>query len=267
MNRNETFTAKQLQVGWQAKVIAVIGELTLSPGEICVIAGPNGVGKSTTLKTLARQIKPLSGSLSLSDVDIWQMPPKDFAKQVGYVPQLLDPPSTMMVRDLVALGRNPHQIWWSWETAARDNQAISEALEATDTIALQEKAVGALSGGELQRVAIAMVLAQQTQFILLDEPTAHLDYKHQLQLLSLLKNMQAQGKGILLVLHDLNLIGRIADTVVLLRSQQTAAATVAATGKAKDVLNRANLLDVYEVNVAIQQDKDGITTYVPLSVR
>ena len=223
-------TAKDLHVGFPGKPVAALGELQLHEGEIVVLAGPNGVGKSTTIKTIARQLQPLSGSITLGGKEIWSITAKEFAKQLAYLPQMLDPPQAMLVKEMVAMGRNPHQEWWSWRTDEGDSEAVRTAMEATGTTALSEQPVGLLSGGELQRVCIAMAIAQQTKFLLLDEPTAHLDYKYQLQLLELIAKLKANGLGIMLVLHDLNLIGRIADRVVLLKRQPNAEAIVAATG-------------------------------------
>src|SRR6185437_12584507 len=150
----DVLTAAHLHVGWQGKTVAQIDSLSLHPGEIVVIAGPNGVGKSTTVKTLARQIKPIGGHIHLNETDIWMCPPRTFAKSVAYVAQNIDPPRNMPVKALVALGRNPHQAWWSWQISTEDEAAVKSALDATETSHLTEKEVGTLSGGELQRVAL-----------------------------------------------------------------------------------------------------------------
>jgi iron complex transport system ATP-binding protein len=260
-------TAGNLKVGWQGKTVAEIDSLSLHPGEIVVIAGPNGVGKSTTVKTLARQIKPISGNVLLSGADIWMCAPRAFAKSVAYVAQNTDPPRNMLVKDMVALGRNPHQIWWSWQVNSDDGTAIKSALDATETSHLTEKEIGTLSGGELQRVALAMALAQQSTFVLLDEPTSHLDYKHQLQLVELLKKLRSQQLGVLLVLHDLNLIGRLADRVVLLRKEPTGTSKIFSSGSPAEVLVNSNLRDVYEINVSVVEDTaSGIKSYVPTGI-
>lgn len=258
--------AKDLKVGWDKHIVAEIDELRVNAKQIVVLAGPNGAGKSTAIKTLSRQIAPLQGAVTIGGADAFAMPQRQFARHLAYVPQMIEAPKGMRVEDMVMLGRNPHQTWWSWETSAEDRTAVEAALENTETTALRKRAVSDLSGGERQRVIIAMALAQQTQLLLLDEPTAHLDFKHQMQLLSLLKVLKEQGLGVLMVLHDLNLIGRIADSVVLLQKPEAKPSTVAAAGAPSTVLTTDILRKVYEVGVAITHDAaTGITSYTPLS--
>ena len=257
--------ANALKVGWSGREIALLDELSVRAGEVVVLAGPNGAGKSTALKTLARQISPMSGSVTIGGANLFQMPQREFAQKIAYVPQLLEPPKLMSVREMVMLGRFAHQRWWSWEISAQDRDAAQQAMEATEVAGFAERPVSMLSGGERQRVAIAMALAQQTPFIFLDEPTAHLDFKHQMQLLRLVSRLRDEGLGLLLVLHDLNLISRVADKVVLLQKPPDAPSSIAASGAADEVLTMEVLKRVYEVTVAIHRDTaSGITMYTPL---
>jgi iron complex transport system ATP-binding protein len=257
--------AENLHVGWGKTVVAVLSELKIEPGEAVVLAGPNGVGKSTAVKTLARQVLPLSGRATVDGADLATMSSREFARQIAYVPQIIEAPRTMLVHEMVQLGRYPHQTWWSWESSPADRAAVEAAMHATEVYDLRERPVTLLSGGERQRVAIAMALAQQTPFVLLDEPTAHLDFKHQMQLLQLISKLREEGLGLLLVLHDLNLISRIADQVVLLEKPTDAPSSIAASGSAHEVLTEEILRRVYEVTVAIHRDgQTGITTYTPL---
>lgn len=256
---------KDLQVGWSNRVVAVLPELVVEGGQIVVLAGPNGAGKSTALKTIARQNKSIGGSATISGADLFGLTHREFAQKLAYVPQLIEAPRGLTVYDLVLLGRNPHQTWWSWETSPVDRDAVQQALDQTEMSELSGRYVTDLSGGERQRAAIAMALAQQTPFLLLDEPTAHLDFKHQMQLLSLLARLKEQNLGVLLVLHDLNLIGRIADQVVLLEKPAHGPSTIAASGTPESVLTETILQKVYEVAVAISVDAHtGIKTYTPL---
>lgn len=258
--------AINLSVGWDKFVVAQVDELTVNAGEIVVLAGPNGAGKSTAVKTIARHILPLGGTVTIDGADLFAIPQREFARQVAYVPQLIEAPKTMLVEDLVLLGRNPHQKWWSWEVSSTDKDAVEQALKETETLDLRGRAVTGLSGGERQRAVIAMALAQQTPFLILDEPTAHLDFKHQLQLLQLLTRLKSQGLGVLMVLHDLNLISRIADRLVLLQKPANQPSNVAATGTPAQVLTADVLKQVYEVSVAITRDAStGITSYTPVS--
>lgn len=261
-----TIEAINLVAGWDETPIAKIDTLSFSSGEIVVIAGPNGAGKSTTIKTIARQIKPVSGRITLDNYDLETIGHRDFAKLVAYVPQILEVSSSMIVEEVVSLGRNPHQPWWSWQASKADEQAVEFAIEKTELAALRKRAICELSGGERQRAAIAMALAQDARFILLDEPTAHLDFRHQLQLVDLLKQLKEMGIGVLLVLHDLNLTASLADRVYLLATPKTGSepSYIARSGPPKEVFNEATLKLVYEVEVSIMQDATtGMTSYLP----
>jgi iron complex transport system ATP-binding protein len=202
------------------------------------------------------------------------MDARSFARMVAYVPQLISVPQPMTVEEMVSLGRNPHQKWWSWESSADDREAINFALKQTELDQLRQRPVNGLSGGERQRAAIAMALAQKTRFILLDEPTAHLDFRHQLQLLDLLKQLRSIGLGILIVLHDLSLTARLADTVVLLGKPKTTntqappndtqPSIVARSGDPAEVFDSETLRQVYDVDVAIFKDAaTGMVSYMP----
>jgi iron complex transport system ATP-binding protein len=260
--------AQNLVVGWGNTAVAKLDLLTVATGEIVVVAGPNGAGKSTAVKTIARQIKPLAGSIHIDEDPIAEMDAGVFAKMVAYVPQLISAPQQMTIEEMVSLGRNPHQPWWSWQSTESDTKAIDFALKQTELMHLRKRAVSDLSGGERQRAAIATALAQDTRFMLLDEPTAHLDFKHQLQLLDLLKQLKSIGLGILLVLHDLNLTARLADRVILLTKDTSAApatpSTIARTGSPSDVFDQETLRRVYQVDVTIiRDDKSGMVGYMP----
>jgi len=256
--------ASSLAVGWLGRTVADKLGLSISAGTITVVAGPNGAGKSTLLKTLARQLKPVSGQILLNDQDIWTMNGRRFAQQIAYVPQSLEPAQDLTVNELVMLGRNPHQQWWSWSASAEDTKFVAEALERTETSHLREKYLSTLSGGERQRAAIATALAQQAQFMMLDEPTAHLDFKHQLELADLLKELRAQGLGILVVLHDLNLMSRLADDILLLSKPDGQASTFVACGRPAAVLEPDTLRSVYDVEVSVVKDPaSGHSIFAP----
>jgi iron complex transport system ATP-binding protein len=257
--------ATDLSVGWSSQAVAQLPDFSLSQGQVVVLAGPNGAGKSTALKTFARQIKPLGGSITIGGNDCFAMESKQFARHVAYVPQILDPPHELTVYELVSLGRNPHQPWWSWQTSQDDRAAVQDALEKTGTWELRKQLVKTLSGGERQRAFVAMAVAQKPDFMLLDEPTAHLDFKHQLELVSLLNNLKSNGLGMLVVLHDLNLTARLADEVVLLKRDGSAPSVVAASGPPSNVLTHETIKAVYEVDVLILKDPNSdFTTYTPI---
>ncbi len=241
--------AENLSVGFENQIVAKEIALTLQPGEVLAIAGPNGAGKSTLVKTLARQTRPVSGRVKLGENDIWHMPPADFAAKVAYVGQFADANVQLTVLEVVSLGRNPHQNWWQWSESARDREAIDYALNVTGLEKLQNKYVSNLSGGERQRAAIATALAQEPLFMLLDEPTSFLDFKHQLELMELLKNLRLKKIGIVLVLHDLNLIKQLADRILLLQSVDSAPSIVAGLDQSDKILQAQLLEQVFGVTV------------------
>lgn len=262
-------TATNVTVGWQGTAVARVNEFCLKQGEIVVIAGPNGAGKSTLLKTLAAQIKAVSGSLRIDQHDFNAMTPREFATKVAYVPQFPETPHHITVEELVALGRTPHQKWWTWDSSTSDRSALDFAMQHCDLEGMRKRTVKELSGGERQRVWIAMAVAQETDFILLDEPTSHLDFKRQLQLLEWLRRLRQMGKGILLILHDLNLIGQVADRLILLSKSDRLdnVSQVIAEGTPTEVLNASTLRQAYQVEVAVIRDeKTGYIGYVPTTV-
>ncbi|MBX9693668.1 MAG: ABC transporter ATP-binding protein [Cyanobacteria bacterium] len=245
-----------MSVGYDDKTVVSSVDLTLEPGSITVLAGPNGCGKSTLLRTVARQLAPIAGSLKLDDKDVKDWSPQEFAQKVAFVPQSLSLLHQMTVEELVSLGRNPHQRWWSWSQSAHDKTAVNEALARTDLLHLRDRLFATLSGGERQRAMIATALAQEPAFILLDEPVNHLDFKHQLSIVSLIKELKQKGIGALVVLHDLNLIWRLADQVMLLKQTSGATETLV-KGSADAVLTEEHIAHVFEVRMSIHQLNDG----------
>lgn len=257
--------ANQLTVGWNGKAAAEKIDLSVQSKEILVVAGPNGAGKSTILKALARQLPPLGGSVELSGGNIWNLSAKDFARRVAYVPQSLEPGQDLTIGELVALGRNPHQRWWSWRASPEDREAVRQALEKTATWHLRDKYLSSVSGGERQRAIIAVALAQTPRCMLLDEPTAHLDFKHQLELVELLQDLRAQGLGIIVVLHDLNLMARLADLILLLELPAQGPSRAVCLDEPGKALNRSNLRQVYGVEVSVVSDqRTGRSVYTPV---
>ncbi|MBU9671807.1 ABC transporter ATP-binding protein [Planococcus sp. CP5-4] len=200
----------------------IISELDLSipKGEITVLIGSNGCGKSTLLRSLARLLKPKEGAVILDGQQISNMSTKKIAKQLAILPQTSIAPEGLTVLQLVKQGRYPHQSWikqWS----EKDEEAVFTALEATGLVEFAERKVDSLSGGQRQRAWIAMTLAQETDIILLDEPTTYLDLTHQIDILDLLYELnQTQNRTIVMVLHDLNLACRYADHIVAIHDKK-----------------------------------------------
>lgn len=183
------------------------------------IIGPNGAGKSTFLSLLSGQLEPKRGNVYIDRKPVSQFHPTQRAQMISLVRQEFIPVFGYSVYQTVMMGRYARQQGFLFENT-NDRKAVDAAMEATDTLNFAQRSLGHLSGGERQRVFIARALAQQTPILLLDEPTSHLDLKHQVRIFDLLKQMQCQqGKTILLVTHDINLAGQYCDRILLLGSQ------------------------------------------------
>ncbi|PSB09525.1 hypothetical protein C7B62_13010, partial [Pleurocapsa sp. CCALA 161] len=195
--------AKQITLGYDGAAIIRNLSLAIPAGKTTVLVGANGCGKSTLLRGLTRLLKPKSGQVYLDGKAIAKLKAKTVAKKMGMLPQSPVAPEGLTVRDLVAMGRYPYQSWtqqWSKE----DELQVAEALSITTMTELADRPLDSLSGGQRQRAWIAMVLAQDTDILLLDEPTTFLDLSHQVELLDLLDELQkSKGKTIVMILHDL----------------------------------------------------------------
>ncbi|GAA2723082.1 ABC transporter ATP-binding protein [Cellulomonas aerilata] len=216
MTTSHTLAAEALTVGYADRSVLTDLSLEVPPGRITAIVGPNACGKSTLLRSMSRLLPPRSGSVLLDGRAVHHLPARALARTLGLLPQSPVAPEGITVADVVGRGRHPHQGLFSrWSHA--DDVAVAEALEATDTVDLADRAVDELSGGQRQRAWIAMALAQQTDVLLLDEPTTFLDVSHQVEVLDLLTDLnQARGTTIVMVLHDLNMAARYADHLIAL---------------------------------------------------
>lgn len=205
-------------VGFSAsgRTILARQNLRLAGGRLHALVGPNGSGKSTFLKLLARQIVPDTGTIRLGGCDLSSFGSRAFAREVAFMPQFTPATDGMTVRELVALGR------FAWHGALgrsspRDKAAVMEAMERCDLVTFAHRSVDDLSGGERQRAWIAMMLAQESHWLLLDEPTSALDAGHQVDILDLVASLSRErGVGVVAVLHDINMAARVADEILAL---------------------------------------------------
>ncbi|WP_131106123.1 ABC transporter ATP-binding protein [Ornithinimicrobium sufpigmenti] len=227
-----TLLAEDVTLGYGERTVVEGLDLSVDDGRITVIVGANACGKSTLLRALARLLAPACGQVLLDGKELHRLPTKEVARTLGLLPQSPIAPEGIVVADLVARGRSPHQRLLSrWSPA--DDLAVAEALDLTGTTELAGRAVDELSGGQRQRVWIAMALAQRTDILLLDEPTTFLDICHQVEVLDLLTDLNRErGTTIVMVLHDLNLAARYADRLVAM-----AGGRVLATGEPEEVLS------------------------------
>jgi iron complex transport system ATP-binding protein len=218
-------------------------DLTLEPGHLVGLIGPNGAGKTTLLRILANLQPPDCGSILYDGATTLQIGRRAFARQLAYLAQGTIVHWPLTVERLVGLGRLPYRRFWSH--GARDNeQAITEALRATETELFRHRTFATLSGGERTRVLLARALAVEAQVLLADEPVAALDPYYQLHVMELLQETAHQGKTVVVALHDLTLAARFCSRLVLLD-----AGRVAADGSPDAVLSTANLAQVYHVVV------------------
>jgi len=228
-------------------------------GKLTALAGPNGSGKSSIVRALIRRADVVSGSVTIDGRDVRTHSLGELAVRVAVVPQREDPAFPIQVREYVALGRYPHLGLWKAPSVA-DHHAVDEALAQADVTALADRDTDALSGGEWQRVRIARALAQKTQALVLDEPTTFLDISHEMAIFELLHSLARSGLAVLLVSHQLNLVARFADNIVLLNGGQ-----VAISGSATDVMRAERLESIYNWPVVISRDPAvGAPALVPL---
>ncbi|HAQ4538721.1 TPA: ABC transporter ATP-binding protein [Enterococcus faecium] len=227
-------------------------DLDVPAGRVTAIIGANGCGKSTLLRGLTRQLAPRAGSIEVLGRDAARVSARDYARTVALLPQHPVAPEGMTVAQLVARGRHPHRGLLGGR-AAGDDAAIASALERTDLVELAEREAGTLSGGQRQRAWLALVLAQQTPVVLLDEPTSYLDLSHQVEVLDLVRALpDPRGGGratVVAVLHELNLAARSADHIVAM-----AAGRVVAQGTPGEVIVPEVLTEVFGLDADVVAD-------------
>ena len=229
-------------------------------GTVTVLLGPNGAGKSTALRALARLLRPREGTVALDGVDIWRLGRRDFVRRVAFLPQSETPSWPMTVEQMVLLGRMPHRGWLLPYTHD-DREALRRALHQVELDGFEGRDLDLLSGGERRRALLARALAQDAGILLLDEPGAHLDLRHQVELFDLLKTLSRQcGATVVLSLHDLNLAALFADRIVLLREGR-----VLAAGPAGEVLAPDAVQAAFGIAVdALPHPRYGVPIIVPV---
>jgi iron complex transport system ATP-binding protein len=244
----------------QARRNAEDGESFAVPrGQLTALAGPNGSGKSSIVRALLRRADILRGGVTLDDRDVRTFSYGELARLVAVVPQREEAAFPTRVREYVALGRYPHLGLWR-APAEDDARAVDEALGQAGVNDLAERNTDELSGGEWQRVRIARALAQKTPALVLDEPTTFLDVAHEMAIFELLSSLARSGLAVLLVSHQLNLVARFADTIVLLDEGK-----IASSGSPAEVMKAEKLEAIYRWPVVVTRDPAiGAPALVPL---
>ncbi|MFW6042598.1 MAG: ABC transporter ATP-binding protein [Chloroflexota bacterium] len=253
----KTLRTEALTLAYDGEVVVDDLKLRIPPARITALVGPNGCGKSTLLRGLSRLLKPRGGAVFLDGRSIHQIPSKELATQIGVLPQNPTSPEGLTVYELVAQGRYPHQGWFQqWSEA--DERITERALRTTNLTALADRPLDTLSGGQRQRAWIAMTLAQETEILLLDEPTTFLDLAYQIEILDLLQDLNEQGRTIVMVLHDLNQACRYVHHLIAIRDGE-----VVAQGPPDAVMTEQLVRRVFGIRARIVPDP---TTGTPLLI-
>jgi len=222
--------------------------LDLGVGELVGLIGPNGSGKTTLLRVLSGLLVPRRGQVYLDSQDIRGLDRRQVAQRVAVVPQELVMPFAFSAYEMVMMGRTPH-VRPIVGAGPRDRQVVAKKMELTATLNLAERPFNELSGGEKQRVIIAMALAQEPDILLLDEPTVHLDINHQVEVLELIKRLnRRQGLTVLATMHDLNLAALYFDRLVMLNGGR-----VVANGSPAEVLREERIRQVFQAAVQVRE--------------
>lgn len=224
-------------------------DLEVGPGEIVGLVGPNGSGKTTLVRVASRTLRPSAGSIRVGGQDLTRMSAHDAARLVAVVPQDVVPAFTFTALELVLMGRSPYRTRWGGG-GPQDWAKVREAMAATQVQHLADRPVDELSGGERRRVVLAQALAQDAPVLMLDEPTTHLDVRHVLDLLSIVRRLaEVEGTAVLAIHHDLNLAASTCDRLVALHR-----GAVVASGTPASVVTSALLREVYGVEADVSTD-------------
>ncbi|MFW5950440.1 MAG: ABC transporter ATP-binding protein [archaeon] len=248
------FEGEDLIISYPSADEPVIGgeSIHVTPGEVTALVGPNGSGKSTLLKGLANQLALDNGTVLLDGKDIHSLETKQLARKLGLLSQENVSPNSITVEDLVGHGRYPHRGFFESMTD-EDRQAIDRAISLAGVEHLREREVGSLSGGQKQLVWVAMVLAQETNVLLLDEPTTFLDLHHQLEVMEIIETLRDESDiTVVLVLHDIDQAARYADHMIALKD-----GSIYARGSPAEVVTEELLAEVFEIDTNVELTDRG----------
>ncbi len=238
-------TIDDLEFSYSDEVVVLSGiSLSIKNPQLISIIGPNGVGKSTLIHCLNKILSPTKGTVMIDGKAVKEYETKELARKVGYVPYAASDTFPMTVVDTILMGRNPHR---HWKSLKDDLKVAREVMEMMDITHLALRPFNELSAGQHQRVMLARGLAQEPEILLLDEPTANLDIKHQMDVIRLLKELSVSRKIVVVMIsHDLNLAAKYSDNIVMLANKK-----VFAVGSPEEVITPENVKAVYDVDCEV----------------
>lgn len=239
-----TITAQGVSVQVPDKTLLSDISFTLQTGKIYGLIGHNGSGKSTLIKLLAGEQKPSSGTVNFDGMPLYQIPAKQLARHIAYLPQKLPLAPTFSVDELVMLGRYPYQGFLQKPTD-KDRQVVADCIDKVHLSAKKDQMVATLSGGERARAWLAMCLAQESRYLLLDEPLAALDVLYQVEVLKLIRSLVDNlGLGVVIIIHDLNLAAAFCDEFIALKQGK-----ICHTGAVNDIMDADILADIFGIKL------------------
>jgi len=252
-------SVEHLTCGYGTRPVLSDFSCAVDRGEFVAVVGPNGSGKSTLVRAISRSLKPMAGRITLKGRDVAGLPAVDLARQMAVVAQETKVDFDFTAEEIVLMGRMPHVARFRGERD-EDFAAVQRAMEETNTLHLKDRLITSLSGGERQRVMVARALAQEPSLLVLDEPTAHLDIAHQIDLLDRTRRLNREkGLTVIAVLHDLNLAAQYATRLVMIRDGR-----LYTDGPPADVVTEANVAAVYGSRVRVMRHPEEGSPHVIL---
>ena len=232
-------------------------DVSLGPGRLVGLIGPNGCGKSTMMRCISRIYEPTSGTIEVAGKDVSKLKPVEVAKLVATVPAEMGSTFNMTIMDMVVLGRYPFvdRLWWETK---EEERITREALRTFGLDPIRNRQLSLCSSGERQRALIAKAYVQEPKLMLVDEPTAHLDMKYKLQVMEYLRSMARSDMTVLVAEHDISLMARYCDTCIIMKKGE-----IVTTGDPKKVITEDLIRDVYEVESRVGLDADGEIYVLP----